>query len=135
MLLVVVVLVGLLLEALGLRQAVDEEAREELEVGAHPVAILPAIGHYLVDLIGTFVGLVEPLAFLDQLVDLSTEAEKLILDDNSRRALTSHASPRILSAHHMVIDLSSKSPTRLCQSSTRHWRAKTFRRSFPGRTT
>lgn len=51
-------------------QAVDEEASEKLKIGTHPVAILPAVGHYFVDFVRTCCWLCKPLAFLDQFVNL-----------------------------------------------------------------
>lgn len=70
MLLALIILVELVVDTVGRCQAVDEESSEELEVGSHAIAILPAIGHDLVDFVGTCCGLSESLTFLNQFIDL-----------------------------------------------------------------
>lgn len=57
MLFVLFALVELFFDALSCRQTVDEEASKKLEVWPHSIAVLPAVGHNLVDLVGTLIGL------------------------------------------------------------------------------
>lgn len=70
MFLVFFALVELFVDVLRCRQAVDEESSEKLKIRAHPIAILPAVGHYFVDFVRTCCWLCKSLTFLDQFINL-----------------------------------------------------------------